>query len=252
MHRSIRLAVRTAGQDCNNESRIICPYCNGGSSHEKCMAVNTSSGWYVCYRASCGARGKLSGTTVGCTVNSQDRKTPEYDDPPKEEVLRTAPSAVRERSSYPLGSAWGRVSFEVRDEYGALQGHVLRSYTGQSPKALTYTDDGYSGLHFPRRTVQSLTDYLVLVEDIPSAEALARCVPTAALLGSYITQEHRKHLDKIGISVVYLALDEDASAKSIAQSRRHLSLDVRPVLLSTDPKDMTDTELQELAGRIYA
>ena len=138
----------------------------------------------------------------------------------------------------------------VHDEYGSQQGCVLRSYTGDLPKARTYVQEGYSRLHFPGRTASELRSEVMAVEDIPSAEALSLYFPTVAILGSYLTTAQCEHLLRSGVDVVHLALDEDASAKSINQSRRHLAMDVRPVLLAKDPKDMDDAELLELTERV--
>ena len=209
------------------------------------MSVNTVTGWYVCHRASCGAKGNVN--SIQSSAPKRERKQPDFDDPPLSRVLNTIPSLYRDRCSWPLTTAWSRVGWQVRDAHGVHRGHVLRSYTGQEPKALTYVND-YCGLHFPK--YQLIKQSITLVEDIPSAEALAPHTPTAALLGSVITKEHKKYLDALGIRMVYLALDEDAKAVAIAQARRHLSPTVIPILLEKDPKDMSDKELTELSLRI--
>lgn len=227
------------------EARIICPACSGGRSSESSMCVNLETGWYICYRANCGCRGRLKGKHSSEISERTQPSIPAADDVPDARTLASIPTRIRQRFSWPVGTARGRVRFEVHDLHGDPQGCVLRSYTGQVPKALTYVGD-YCGLHFPRAVYGTS---VTLVEDMPSAEALAPYTPCVALNGAQLTREAEEYLLRSGITEVIFALDEDAKARSI-QNSRMISLDCRVLLLEKDPKDMSTHELLHTVQRL--
>lgn len=243
----IILAVQKEGTN-GTGARIVCPACSGGGRSERCMYVDVRAGLYICYRASCGVRGSIRRSIRAVESAKYPRKVNVIDSSINNAVLREMPEEFRERFSWPLRTAGNRAAFEVHDHDGTIRGHVLRSYSGVYPKTINEIDPEYCRLHFPRRSI-GCRDVITLVEDIPSAEALSWYVPAAAMCGSDLNSAQVNYLDRCSIHVVHLALDNDASAKSISTSRKYL-LDIRPVLLDKDPKDMTDQELEKLARRM--
>lgn len=141
----------------------------------------------------------------------------------------------------------GEIVHEVHDWYGTYQGYVSRVDT-RKPKALTFCGE-YCRMHFPRNAVHSKS--LVLVEDIPSAEMLSMFIPTAAVLGSFVTKDQVSYMLACGIQSITLCFDDDAAHKSSSVARELSSVfRTSSVFCSPDPKDMNYEELQKLIHRI--
>ena len=137
---------------------------------------------------------------------------------------------------------------EIRDYDKQLRGHVIRR-EDRVPKAITEVDPSYCRLHFPRMSAPCTR--LVLVEDILSAEVMAPYTPTAALLGTILTNDQVDYLLDKGIRDVVFCLDDDATDKALKQARKHnLYLNSTAVQCNPDPKDMSWVQLKELLERI--
>ena len=114
------------------------------------------------------------------------------------------------------------------------------------PKSIQYRHANVSMIHYPKQREQ---DYVILVEDTLSAVRLVVAgYPAAALLGTNITDEMLKQLIEQEKNVT-LALDGDASMKSINYKKKigMFFKNFRLVLLSNrDMKELTDEELEKL------
>jgi hypothetical protein len=135
----------------------------------------------------------------------------------------------------------------VHDFYGNYQGYLDRKDT-RKPKALTFCGD-YCRLHFPVNSTNKTK--LVIVEDIVSAEILAQFVPTAAVLGSYISKKQVDYLLACGVTDLCICLDDDAKFRA-SKLVRELSLLFRTYFINPipDPKDMNHYQLDTLVDKI--
>jgi hypothetical protein len=139
----------------------------------------------------------------------------------------------------------GRIGFPVLAPNGTRQGWCLRSYTGMTPKALTFMDNGSTKLSYYKRHKGS--DVAILVEDIPSAVRAAVYINSVALLGTSIAEDERLELAET-FSRVVIALDADATATAIRLQRELSGLfkEVDVLVLPTDIKDLDEADVKEL------
>lgn len=254
----IRDQVRGILPECGSV-RIVCPACGGGSGREKSMAVS-DTGYkgvaFYCFRDRCRARGYLHGPV---TYGTREKKSN-----PKLESL-TIENLPDEYYQYlpvkdtSIPPRWEpkqqMVLYPVLSYLGSELGYVKRLYrplnkwwTG--PKALNVINDSRSStpfLHFPLLTKQNFCGSLVIVEDWPSSEAVAKYAPSCALLGTNLSDSDVGYLLSIGVTRLRICLDNDALA-SAARMKRAMGLifdQVDVVFVDKDPKDMSDTELRE-------
>lgn len=202
------------------KARILCPYCNGGSSHEKSLSIaqnEDGSLWWRCFRASCGEMGNRNAHRL---VSVKAKKA--------EPRVFSGPLAPLTESDYEyFQRAYGldkdqlsgvrfapeedRYSFPILSPTAAERGIVLRSFGGLSPKALTFRtriDDPFigwypSGAGVPRGP-------LVIVEDILSALKVQKAGGTAVSLnGTYINYQMATEIANAWYEgAVILALDK--------------------------------------------
>lgn len=259
---SIQMEIRDAVRGLLPEGgsvRIVCPACGGGSSREKSMAVtDTYKGIaFYCFRDRCKARGYLHGSV---TYGSS---TPKHNHTVEKLVIEELPAEyyqylpVKDTSVAPRWEPNRQmVLYPVLSYLGTELGYVQRLYrplnswwTG--PKAfntLHNHDNSTPFLHFPLLTRKNFNGSLVLVEDWPSAEAVAKYQPSCALLGTGLTDQGIGYLLSIGVRRLVICLDNDALATA-ARMKRALALifdEVEVRFVDKDPKDMTDAELQEV------
>jgi len=226
--------------------RVDCPFCGG----RKTLSLSNVDGAFLwhCYKASCDARGRK---TLGRTAD-QIRGRLERQSRSRSRTTLPIPSPVSDPTmhsrvmqylhdngcvdAYENGwarikyaPAEGRVLFYTNDRNGA----VGRSLSGKTPKWKAYGD-----------TTDVLTvgegNTLVLVEDAASACSVARVdgYVGGALLGTTLTHRHRDQLRSY--AAVTIALDKDASRKSLRMHSAIQGLVPSKVrLLSEDAKYMT-------------
>ena len=144
------------------------------------------------------------------------------------------------------------VLYPVMSYYGARLGYVSRHYKSlnswwRGPKARNVVEITIvPWAHFP--VGQNITDTLYVVEDIPSAEAMAPYHPVCALAGTNITDGLLAIFIEIGIKRLCICLDNDALAKAV-KLKRELSLTfdcIDVIFVDKDPKDMSLEELKRL------
>lgn len=142
-----------------------------------------------------------------------------------------------------------RVAFPIFSPMGIRRGYVFRSYSGETPKALTHMEQEGPSTSFYRGPRHNNT--LLLVEDIPSAVRAAVYGNSAALNGTGLSIEcaeeiaaHFKH--------VVIALDYDATKQALKLQRKYSLLfsttDV--IMLDKDIKDMPEDEIKRLLEKL--
>ena len=239
----------------------LCPFCRGGSTGETTLSISRVGErlLWKCHRASCGFSGSsgskqsaYGGRTrtpvlrgvVGRTYYRDSTTLPEE---VAEALSRKYYLTNRHLSYLGWNEHYSRVALPVFDWDGDMVGSVLRSESGASPKALSYTEDNAVGFFRNRES-----DALIVVEDLYSAMRASDYINAAAILGTHLNDERISVIKHSQASVVYLALDADAFDKVIGYVKKFRN-DVRmiPVKLTKDLKNMSPTELEEFFNELH-
>jgi len=223
--------------------RGYCPVCN---APEKSLVVTMEGRKvkWICHRASCNNQGSTLVRSFAGKQHSSFQQTDEYDTSQPFETLQNRHSAK------PVLK--GQEVREVKDETGALRGTVLRATAElrkanpNVPKDINRIEKGWVMLHFPS-PLRSKS--VIIVEDIPSANKMDRYFPCVCLLGTHLNEYKLEYLLNLGINHVIIALDNDATRKSIQISRKYMvKTSILP--LQKDLKDQTDEDLKDIARRL--
>jgi hypothetical protein len=277
----IQLRHFAATIDNGTTDRAICPFCDGGSTHERCFAVTRTSeaeAKYCCHRATCGRHGrlavwgfKLEQTSFGdqrtegslldnstekrksFTPRLYSRDTGELGDEWASELLDLY--GIRPLEAH--GEGWrveigsGNLVVPVRSSLGVVRGVEVRRSKVQvpyvsSPKTVTYRflDEPWLGWY---RGIKS--GPTILVEDAISALKVSRHFQVVCLHGSHIAIEMLLEMvGVVGNSEIILALDNDATSKALefVTKWRFIAPNFRAVPLIKDLKYVSDEEICKL------
>lgn len=242
--------------------RLVCPFCGGGGTNEKCLSLtHTDDGalLFHCYRANCGASGRLGGSRRLVHTRPKPAK----------------PSRVKENIEHRMeclyfhGRAWGmtaaqlhalgamydpetdRLALPIWSPQKILRGRVLRVWPDSKvlPKTLTWL---YEDVPVTSWFGENWSG-VVVVEDIPSAMRIARMGYRAvALNGTHMTDDAVEELDRNADSVLW-ALDPDATSKASAwcmRTRMYFN-NSAVMMIDKDFKDMTDAEVSGWLSDTY-
>lgn len=254
--------------DGDRSDHLLCPMCNGGSSHERSLLIWCNNGeiTYKCYRVKCGLHGKLGDSGVRKKVARVAKQS--Y----ASLVVAPLPPLVidylQERFTFTRqelllnGIKWEpeqeRILLPINgltepNMGGELEGYLARAYPAlQShnsaiPKAVAhFRIDKPSCLMHP---YGRLSDTLVLAEDFWSALRINRAVPACALSGTSLGDVALKTIIKAGVKHLVFVLDADARHKAMTLMLKYSLMfrSVRAVYLSgVDPKDMSEQDYQKL------
>jgi len=253
---------------------IRCPFCMEDHENQgrpldwtptKSMSL-TRTGYailYNCFRASC-VRGRgvihildgLQRSAIAIKEKQEKRFVP------KPYKYRTIPATVENlRSNTTLTQQElteqhvryapdrNTVVFPIFDVFGHEVGVVDRSYTGRSPKSISYWFNNVPKIHHPIGKYQSTA--CVVVEDVPSSIKAHHYMNSVALLGTNLTSDCLMELRDM-YDTLYIALDEDATSEAINMAKKYSIYfkEVRAVPLKKDIKNMNEKELQELFKRL--
>ena len=218
-----------AGKPVGNY-REMCPKCNGGTTKEKSLAITVEDQeilWF-CHRASCTFKGRIK--------NYSESRGEVFEKPI---VFRPLPV---DKPNY--------FRLTVYDNEQENRGYVYRikeQYRGSGlPKNINEYDSDWCGLHFPKHIGGSRA---ILVEDHKSATMMAADgFPAVALLGTHLNEAKIDYLINQGIIWLTLALDPDATGKSIQLSRQWTLID-QIIALDKDYKDMSHEERAEFSKK---
>ena len=268
------LTIKEAGSDLvwDENKNILCPFCV-----EDYNAQGKPSNWkpyeslsigrkpagiiYYCHRATC-TRGNKGGL-VSDTLTRKGRQ-PKKDKFVVKECIHpmerltghvykemVEPFYISLEEAEKQGFKWlsteNRLYMPTYNKSGYVIGGTAKTIVKKlKPKSIQYRHANVSMIHYPKQREQ---DYVILVEDTLSAVRLVVAgYPAAALLGTNITDEMLKQLIEQEKNVT-LALDGDASMKSINYKKKigMFFKNFRLVLLSNrDMKELTDEELEKL------
>lgn len=262
----VKLLATQLGQ--GQHQQLLCPKCKGGHSGERTLSINVEGGRikWLCFRAKCGFKG-ASGMTPS-TANFPEIKQRAPLLSPFENLPAAAVAILK--SKYELTAAdltweglrWtamgkGRVAFPIKDRLCRTVGYTLRSFSGETPKTLTYLNDsGAVCMSFHAMggnrfyTTQSKSSKgLVVLEDQLSAIKTTRYAPVdcCALLSTQLSTSKIDQLVQYKPRRVIFALDEDAKEIG-AKYVRQLQGIIDNVSFMPLKKDLKDTPSQEITA----
>ena len=245
--------------------REVCPFCNGGSTHERSLQMTRKGtvAVYICYRASCGVRGKYTYggvTSYSRGVNSSSRVPPIPADRYSGEFFRLPVKYSQYFSStYGIQPALlheygvkktddGRVLFPVLRPDMSERGHNVRAYPDidkditvrTTPKAILYIPITELALSWHRLSLVedgpnnwvrhglSIPTFhsttLVLVEDQVSAIKASRLVDCVSLMGTNLSLGKMNEIAReVNKSKYYDKVLILLDADAYRQSIKHLS-----------------------------
>lgn len=274
--------IKVMGSDLavgERSPHLVCPQCMGGPSREASLLIwaDPNSLTAKCYRVKCGF---FTNTGVtGCRkISTKVRQ-------PKTKVSQLNPERLPDDVTdwlcytfkwltpddlYLNGVQWDenaeRVLYPIRSLDGKEEGLLARKYPElvlnesnlKGVKAKTYwntvaKDYKLTCLMPPRNAARE--DYIVLVEDYPSAMRLNQDIPCTALSGTSIQDASLMNLKKVGIRHVVMVLDGDAVAKASKLVHNYSpffhSMSFIPLRIDDpDPKDMTNAAYDKLLHKI--
>ena len=243
-----------------NESRIVCPTCDGGTQRERSLAIRAMDEIdctvvkLSCWRSTCSW---YAVTMPGGDVKFETRKLKPanvYREPIGPLSLERNLSLPKRFGLLPAvwaAHGWGRTGdtlvMPVLSPYGGVRGHVTRTFT-KPKRCMTYKATAQPWLDWWLDDEATAT---IVVEDCLSACRLNGLGYNAvALLGTSMTAEQAKEIREQWPALVYLALDRDAfvKAQKLAKRFRHI-LNLLPICLSEDVKNMkSDDDIRALFG----
>ena len=248
--------------DVGDESELLkCPKCEGGRSGEKSFGIRRQPEGllYHCFRASCGARGfvptglhrnvpveKPKKRKANPFYRSMDSYTWVY------EFLEDKFPAMTEKLAHQEGVMYSeqvqRILFPCYNHKGYRYAWNARAYpefnSSPEPKSILYFDNlEQERLHFPVNFL--LQKDVTVVEDQVSAMIGSQFAPCIALMGTDLTESSVQLLCSMGIKNLRIALDPDATQKSIKIHNKY-RLDFQSVYILTTNKDIKDLDTQTL------
>lgn len=235
---------------------LLCPFCK---STDKAFSMKRDgdSLLFICYRASCGAKGRLRTRSKAAKAAIKKQRTyvvgdtipQEHIDYLKSKYLLSDQAISRAElgwtTHYSQPEMPGRLYIPCLDYTGKQRGYIARDlYKQQQPKSLTfrYREDSptggwyWRGAHLP----------VVIVEDAISAMRVSDDVNSYYLNGTNITDNDLNDLIRVPSSKKYLCLDKDATKKAISMALKLKSkIKLHVVPLTKDIKDLSEEEYEE-------
>lgn len=236
--------------------RCVCPKCQ--QAETSFTVTRQDEGLiYNCYRLTCNLAGFIGSLPGSISLKRKPQKTKAFVRPlrPLTEGILTTLLERYELTSEELSIngfkhdyLYNRLYMPIFTYREAHEvGAVAKDLTGHSKlKAINYwSNTETSGLHYP--ITKHRLGPIVLVEDILSSVKVARHSRCVALLGTHLTDKMVTELQQQTDHII-LALDPDAVTKAFYIKKKYSlffkTFEVK--VLSQDPKDLPDTELQEI------
>lgn len=257
----IRLSAE--GLHVGGSRRIMCPVCQGGSSHERtCVITREATGvLYNCHRGSCVYFGFLP--TAGALVEAQAKPTPQR---PYEGALHglTEEDLAFFRERYeitpPLG--WYRNDYDeyvlsIHNPLGYTRGYNVRQpwpgapIKGRPDKPKTRVWMHAAGPVQSFHTHGVAGDVIVLVEDQLSAEKVRQAgIGAVALMGTHLNADKVREIAMLRPKEVIIALDADATGLAFKHAREWgMAFNkTRVAVLERDLKDCNMDEISIILG----
>ena len=270
--RSIRSQIKQLALDIpvDQTETFICPFCEKAYEEQgnpseiwtpsRSFSISRTSTrlLFYCFRATCNERGFIPSVTFEQPVKKKEKLPKEYRYPlvPLEakhyEYLWSRYSLSKEEidcNGIQLNGERGSLAIPILDVRGFTVGYNDRDITGKrNPKAIAYwLNPDAPKIHFPSGWDSSDDRTIFVVEDQFSAIKVSKYKRAVALLGSNINDETIYWIRKVTDSI-NIMLDPDMAEKSIKIQKKYSMLfrNFSVTLLSNDPKDTPDAELQKV------
>lgn len=261
------LRLIAAGIELGTSERIVCPRCDGGSTHETCLQITKDElgnvGWF-CYRASCGFRGNTGISWADNDLKLKAQKTHPftYDIVPcpfdkrkdfedKFGFWPTSTSFIGDPLKWTTALGGRYLQPFMGPEY-QLRGYVARVFDGSSDKkAIAYPEvDDEPFIHWAFTKHYSDTKLYVIVEDWVSAQKVKENNAHAiALCGTHIDYTRAMEISRVAKdNVVLVCLDKDATALAFRHVKKYNGVFSRLLIrpLEQDIKDMPAEDIREI------
>jgi len=231
--------------------RMNCPVCGG----QKTFTVTNNMGSLVwnCYKASCnvsgGKRVQLSASDIRNNLGSIARETEAVAFEKPEWIVKDNKAIAAYCKQWQLDANALGLLYDVKESrvvFPVMQGRVMVDATGRSlthrlPKWKRY---GKGSLPYTCGSGKTA----VVVEDCVSAAVIGDATYTGvAILGTSLSDAHKKYLSQYSTAVV--ALDPDALPKTLqfAKELRGYVNDVKVLRLNDDLKYRNPADLHNLS-----
>jgi len=261
----------------DRSEHLVCPSCGGGDTAERSLLIwcNPNGLSYKCYRAKCSLSGLVG--QMGYRPTTKKVRKPKF----HVRMLDAMPIPDDVMDWYldyfwwctadmlhMNGVMWSEkieaVLYPIKSMTGTHEGYLARVYpelvldarNKRGPKAKAHYEtlpDDYKLTCMMTPHMAQFEDYVVVMEDFPSALRCNEYVPTCALSGTSIQESTLMELVRAGKKHVCIVLDADATAKAAKMAYTYglyfHSLTFLP-LEDVDPKDMSDDAMDELVALI--
>lgn len=249
------------------KSGQLCPECQGGRTKEHSLRASVQDGWlsWVCFRNSCGFKGKhrLNGRAGAVDNDGTSTYTPQPRTIPLPdkwltdlETMYDIEEGMFEWAGWELCENYKglgpRIRMPILDSEGQPRADTWRAYDGSKPKAIiTKRRQDQPTMCWYKSGLYG--QILVVVEDQPSALRIcASKVDSLALCGTLLSPDRIEEIKKQNYERVFLCLDKDATVTAIrmvALFRHKLAgLVVRP--LEEDIKNMSEEDFALLLDEV--
>ncbi|AAM28363.1 DNA primase [Vibrio phage VpV262] len=256
---------------------LVCPCCRGGDSGERSLLVwcHADGLAYRCYRVKCGLSGKI-GQSGYRPVSTKMRK-PKchtrqlHPEPLPNDVLDWyldyfwwADAKMLRVNGVLWDETTERILYPIKSMTGTHEGYLARRYDDlvldksnfQGGKAKAYynslpTDYKMTCMMTPLKA--QFDEWVVVVEDYPSAMRINTEIPCVALSGTSIQDATLMELVRAGKRKVCFVLDADATSKAASMVYNyglHFEHLTFVPLFDADPKDMEDEDFDDLVDTI--
>lgn len=243
----------------NDNKRVVCPFCK--AKHESSFNIRRLEQgiYYNCYRAACAVKGFISslpGTTQLECVKKKSFTPKEFTYPlePLPEWVVTTINKKYEITEEELNEQGYKYSPDTSRIWCPLFGRRGQVYGSQTkvfgagatgPKTVIYRSAETSGLHYVRQG-ERRGGAIAITEDILSGIKVSRFVRAVALLGTSLLPNQLAELREETDHLI-LMLDPDMYSKMINYKRKYSFYfrNFSVILLSKDPKDLPQQELEE-------
>jgi len=254
------IKLEAMGMEDGETLRVLCPFCDGGSSQEKSCNITQIDDTILwnCHRAGCLQSGAVGGRRNFIRIKQGENKRKQRFTPYEGELehlsqewLEFLEAKIGWTSEHieiarPMYAPQeDRVAYPIYSPMGLRRGWVLRSYASGAGryKALTRMDSDAPHMSWYRK---QNTKCVVIVEDTPSAVRVAQYADAVAINGGGIGPEYAQEIAAHYNSVVW-ALDADATETALKMHTRYAILfnESRVQVLERDFKDETEVDLEE-------
>lgn len=265
------LKIAAAGIEPGKVDRMICPFCDGGSSREvscRLVRANPVLVFWRCFRDSCGRHGVINDGFVG-EVKEPVYK-PSEGNPYLGQMELLPPFVVKyiwkrydidphtiTREMWKYNKTTRAIVMPIWNWMGFRLGHFVKAFSKDvSQKKMTFWEEtDQPKAHFPVSCPREDTD-IWIVEDIISATRIAQeGYDAVALLGTYMSPQVAAALRNAGKERLFVALDGDTwgtkktNPAPVALKKSFGMLFDTIKLLhigDQDPKDMSLKELHDM------